>query len=463
MVVILKITNSQQPSYNPSAGLQRAGSSDPTLRSADPHIRRNFAKPIFTVDQVAQQLTRENVKWADRNGDGVTAISFSFNKLTRGDREFNTTQKNQARLSMQSWADVANVSFEERTGRGEGRLAFSNNEGPAVAFGQYPGQEGKVFINPHYGTNTSPALHNHGRYTLTHEIGHTLGLAHPADYDASNSTSPSYARSAVYAQDTRGHTVMSYFDAHEGGQNHKENYSAAPLMGDIAAAQRLYGANYRARNSDTTYGFNSNSGRDYYQLNNPNDTALFCVWDGGGNDTLDCSKYRQNQTINLNPESYSDVGGLRGNVSIAKGVTLENAIGGSGHDVIIGNHADNMLKGGAGADWLRGGGGADTFVYDNVSDSTLERPDQIMDFVSGTDKIDISVLLKNAGITALTFVKRLSGEPGQAVLHYNRNTNESRLAIDLTGNGRFDFFLKSRGPINTPDIVSNVPIMWRYS
>lgn len=109
---------------------------------------------------------------------------------------------------------------------------------------------------------------------------------------------------------------------------------------------------------------------------------------------MDFSKYRQNQTINLNAESYSDVGGLRGNVSIAKGVTVENAIGGSGHDAIIGNDADNVLKGAAGADWLRGAGGADTFAYDHASDSTLENPDLIMDFVSGTDRIDIGLVEK---------------------------------------------------------------------
>ena len=466
MVPIVQITNSVQRSYNPSAEAQQNSSSDPTLRTFDPHLRPipGLDKPIFTADQIAQHLTRSGQKWNDSNGDGVTQVSYTFDTQGEGERAFNATQKNQARLSMQSWADVANVSFEERTDRGEGHLAFSNSEVPRVASAQLPGEDVKVLINPRFGTNAAPAINNHGRYTLTHEIGHGLGLLHPADYDNSNDSAyPSYFRDAVYAQDTRGHTVMSYFDADLSGQNHQGKYSAAPLMGDIAGVQRVYGANYRTRNSDTTYGFNSNSGRDYYQLDHPRDTAIFCVWDGGGNDTLDFSKYRQNQTINLNAESYSDVGGLRGNVSIAKGVTVENAIGGSGHDAIIGNDADNVLKGAAGADWLRGAGGADTFAYDHASDSTLENPDLIMDFVSGTDRIDISALLKNAGIGALTFVRRLSGEPGQAVLSYNRHANLSRLAIDLTGNGRFDFFLKSHGPINTPDIISNVPVKWAYS
>ncbi|MFP3520841.1 M10 family metallopeptidase C-terminal domain-containing protein, partial [Pseudomonas sp. SIMBA_077] len=74
------------------------------------------------------------------------------------------------------------------------------------------------------------------------------------------------------------------------------------------------------------------------------------VWDGGGNDTLDFSGFTQNQKINLTATSFSDVGGLVGNVSIAHGVTVENAIGGSGNDLLIGNAAANILEGGAGND-----------------------------------------------------------------------------------------------------------------
>ncbi|MFP3701649.1 M10 family metallopeptidase C-terminal domain-containing protein, partial [Burkholderia sp. SIMBA_013] len=83
------------------------------------------------------------------------------------------------------------------------------------------------------------------------------------------------------------------------------------------------------------------------------------VWDGGGEDTLDFSGFAHKQNINLNAEAFSDVGGLRGNVSIAKGVVVENAIGGSGSDSLTGNHAHNRLKGGGGSDTLRGGAGAD--------------------------------------------------------------------------------------------------------
>ncbi len=54
------------------------------------------------------------------------------------------------------------------------------------------------------------------------------------------------------------------------------------------------------------------------------------------------------------------VGRLTDNVGIAYGVTIENAIGGSGNDTIIGNAVDNVLTGNAGADNLNGKAGNDT-------------------------------------------------------------------------------------------------------
>ena len=430
---------------------------------ADPSTATWHTKPSYTVDQAAHQITRNNLRWPDRNGDGVTQIAVTYDKLAPGETAFNAVQKHQARLVMQSWADVANVSFQEGIADPEGLLAFANSqnlEAGLAGSAMLPGQQGKVLVNAKAKKNFAPALHNYARATLLHEIGHSIGLLHPAEYDGPGKN---YRDHAVYAQDTDAYSVMSYFSATESGHNTHSYNPAAPMRDDIAAAQRLYGANYKTRNTDTTYGFNSNAGRDHYQLDRSADPALFCVWDGGGVDTLDFSKYKQNQVINLRPEALSNVGGLVGNVSIAKGVTLENAIGGSGNDVIIGNHADNMIKGGAGADHLRGAEGADTFVYDDANDSTLSAPDFIVDFVSGRDKIDISTLLSKAAIDKLTFVKRLSGKAGETFLDYNRTSNQSRLAIDLTGTGRFDFFVRSYGPINSPDIITNAAHAQRYT
>lgn len=65
------------------------------------------------------------------------------------------------------------------------------------------------------------------------------------------------------------------------------------------------------RTGDTVYGFHSNTDRDFYTAKDSNQKLIFAVWDAGGNDTLDFSGYSQNQRINLNEGSFSDVGGLK--------------------------------------------------------------------------------------------------------------------------------------------------------
>ncbi|MGK9536883.1 M10 family metallopeptidase C-terminal domain-containing protein, partial [Salmonella enterica subsp. enterica] len=99
---------------------------------------------------------------------------------------------------------------------------------------------------------------------------------------------------------------------------------------------------------------------------------------------------------------------------------------------------DNRLTGGAGGDRLRGGGGADTFDYNSASDSTPENPDTLMDFVSGTDKINVSVAMKNANVGALAFVSEMTGKAGETVLTYDEQSGKGNVAIDLTGDGKAD-------------------------
>src|SRR3954447_12202379 len=55
------------------------------------------------------------------------------------------------------------------------------------------------------------AYANRGLEDFIHEIGHALGLSHPGPYDASDAIAPTYAKNAIYSQDTQQYTVMSYF------------------------------------------------------------------------------------------------------------------------------------------------------------------------------------------------------------------------------------------------------------
>ncbi|EHF08505.1 MULTISPECIES: serralysin family metalloprotease [Pseudomonas] len=450
-------------------------------------------KPSYTVAQAAEQVARAGNAAGVAGDDGVVRLTYSFRteasslfedpQVNMGDFVgFTEQQKAQARLSMQSWADIANVELSEAAEGVTGDLTLGGftNSGMGTAFaflpvtgGIYEGQA--WFLNSDI--NLDPGLNNYGRTTLTHEIGHQLGLSHPGDYNA-GAGNPTYA-DASYAQDTRANSVMSYWSESETGQNYTslqeiqilfwtvgiqvQNYGSAPQMDDIAAIQLLYGANMTTRIGDTVYGFNSNTTRDFYSVSSDDSSPIFSVWDAGGVDTFDFSGFSEDQKINLNEASFSNVGGLLGNVSIAQGVTLENAIGGRGDDILVGNDVANNLVGGAGndvlwgglgADLLVGGEGDDTFIFTSIIESTASQLDKVLDFTSGQDKIDLSGMLGfGEGGVNLAFVDSFTNAVGQIILSFDEMINTSDLTVDFTGDSQADFALQIIGQAFASDLV----------
>ena len=98
--------------------------------------------------------------------------------------------------------------------------------------------------------------------------------------------------------------------------------------------------------------------------------------------------------------------------------SIENVIGSTGTDYIIGSAGNNVITGGNSADVMTGGAGADRFAYASTTASTTAGlfseagsavgaaattapstsvADNITDFVSGTDKIQLTVAFGTAG------------------------------------------------------------------
>ncbi len=433
-----------------AGGLTRHGDDGGVVLSAslDPSAGSTYgSKPVWSAEQAAIFLNRAGQNWNSNNygelDDGVLnygfwltqeelANSYYVNETgTAALNEyfsfgaFTPAQIDLAQRSIAFWDEVTAISFRQ-TKSGSADITFGNaNTGGAQAYAYLPfGDSGDAQIERDYGfaefgrlggdvwvdigiasNFTQLTASYYGQTAMIHEIGHALGISHPGDYNALDDNDGdgvpdpiTYANDAVYAQDSRQYSIMSYFDAYETGAQHIDfallnvAYPGTPLVHDIAAAQRLYGVDTTTRTGNTVYGFNSTAGNAAYDFS-VTTSPVVAIWDAGGIDTLDLSGWNTPSTIDLNEGAFSSGGGIEAfltldqinanraaagldprsagtfayfesfkqflglksglltdNISIAYGVVIENAVGGGGSDRIVGNGVANLLTGGGGRD-----------------------------------------------------------------------------------------------------------------
>ena len=173
-------------------------------------------------------------------------------------------------------------------------------------------------------------------------------------------------------------TVMSYNDGwtlRDGILPTNATYGGSTGLGslDIAALQAMYGAN-------TT----TNAGSNVYTLASFNTAGVGyqAIWDTGGNDTIQHNGSNAAQ-IDLRPATLdysafgaggvSYVSGVKGGFTIANGVVIENATGGSGNDTIVGNSAENVLNGRGGNDVIHSlsNGSNDNTIFGGTGHDTI--------------------------------------------------------------------------------------------
>ncbi len=349
------------------------------------------------LEDLMGTLNRGGQSWSDSLYTGATLrISFpqSLSQLSESLEEtysdpsaegldpftaFNAARQLNAIQALNHWAEIADLTFDIVDPGEESDIYFFGrdyDQGGGYSNGVNTDGGSAIRINTLGSGWNSMAPGGGGFRTLLHEIGHSIGLSHPGDYDVGDGAT--YETHADYIEDSSMYSIMSYF----GGSN--TGYSGGPTDSaqivtarahDMWVVQELYGANWTTRTGDTTYGYNVNgvvAGGTYdFTGYDPDFGPVLTIWDAGGdNDWLDLSGDSNDLLLDLNPGAFSSTHGMTYNLSLAfapteagpagSNVTIENARGGSGDDDIIGNEEDNILEGGGGNDTIDGRGGDDT-------------------------------------------------------------------------------------------------------
>ncbi|TNC51494.1 matrixin family metalloprotease [Rubellimicrobium rubrum] len=340
---------------------------------------------------IAGQAFDENVTLTDTFGDSMTVTATSpFAGELRAMRAAMTSLESVCNLdfrevSSQGAADLIWASVSDADLGSDGTLGLAYPPGEGFRNGE---ALGVVAINWElYDPASGPTMLVRGGYdfcTFIHELGHAVGLAHPHDDGGGSTRFPgvtdAFGDFGNLAMNQGLYTMMGYNDGWPTGPAGVSpslvyGYQAGPMALDIAALQRMYGANMTVR-----------TGNDTYLLPTANKVGTYysCIWDAGGIDRIVGGDH--GNTIDLRAATLAfapggggvlshargaDGGYVHGGFTIANRAVIENATGGAGRDTIRGNGADNVLSGLAGQDRLNGAAGNDVLQGGSGSDTLV--------------------------------------------------------------------------------------------
>ena len=358
------------------------------------------------------------------------------------------TMKNYFRDILENLENYIDVDFVEVSDAGNnyGQIRYIFSDGPAntgaSAYVKVPykyqtsPKAGDVHLNPSY---TQLFEEGPGAYryeTLVHETLHALDLKHPGNYNSAGSASGPFL---PYGEDNGSNTIMSY-----NRLKNTSNFSGAitPMAYDVRALQYLYGA-AEYNQSDTTYQF---AKIDEYTVGgeffgNKNSNSKQTLWDSGGNDTLDLSALKFDNSgyrfdlrgggVITSQDSYLDTAykarsDNSGRTYYATGrgtflsydMTIENVVNSSSDDYIVANQGANTFSGyskskSTGDDVIVGSNGQDTLDLSDykVSDfSTRNSGNDLIIDLKGNGSIRVDDYYTAAQSDRLT-IKTAGGEP----------------------------------------------------
>jgi Ca2+-binding RTX toxin-like protein len=439
--------------------------------------------PVATAAQILEEDIEaliDSQGWPDPNANlPGTNLTYSFpnspsdypagtTEVTNNFEQFNATQRGAVSTMLQQIASFSNLTFDQLLDPQDGSatIRYAMSDEPDVAYAYLPGGTlgGTAwFRNSPLDGRTTPSFDNpvpggYGWMSIIHETGHTLGLKHGHE-----------APAVSFDRDSVEYTVMTYRShvgqTPDGYTNETWGFPTTPMALDIAALQRLYGANFNFNSGDTVYSWSPTTGQMFVNgvggLIPGGNRVFMTIWDGGGNDTYDFSNYSGGGglTIDLRPGEWTKISDVqianlganyfaRGNIFNAflfdndPRSLIENAIGTPQGEWIIANQASNRLTGGGGEDW---------FTFFSPSDCSASAPDTITDFISGSgDKINLERMDANTTTStndAFSFIgtNAFNGIAGQ--LRYEVVDNQVHLYGDVNGDSVADIHIIVNSPI----------------
>ncbi len=302
--------------------------------------------------------------------------------------------------ALESWAAVAPLTFEIVD---NAPFDAANDWMEVVSPELGEADDGSAFSNDRYVSigqrfhDTEPSKTDIGGYVFDsyiHEFGHEFGLNHPGlyNYSGPGGVQINYLNNATWTYDRQQYSVMSYFDGIDVGEDSRWSAST-PLVGDIEAVIRRFFSTvdesgvrtYQTislNTGDNVYGFGAPEGSYRLASSGLQHDIGFVIHDTGGTDTLDFSGSDSGTILDLRAGQFSSANGHNNNVAIFAGHNadateyyIENGIGSSYDDILIGNDGANVLDGRGGADRMAGNGGDDVYFVDSADDIVREEAD----------------------------------------------------------------------------------------